>query len=874
MVIYKNIQLQDELVNVIRHMNAVEEYREVLQSLQSVWDNLTLLGQLSGASTDMSATRQAFNDLTGSLLNQLGGETLKKSTQEITAKAQVAVDILVRNLFERTADIGFLATDDDLRRFLGEVAEKSNNLHLAKELDLSRLALRQRFGEYVAKYSVYADIVLFDTQGKILVRLDDQVTLERSQDKLIEEALTTTAAYVETYRPHDFVPGPPTLSYAYRVCTPEGMAIGVLCLCFRFENEMERIFANLVSPEDWSVVMLLDTHGKVVASSDAFHIPVGTPLSLVLDAPYQIVRFAGREYLASSCSTQGYQGYLGPGWYGHAMLPIEHAFNKNVAQLLDNIPDRVMQKMMQSPTLFGEALRSIPTQAERIQADLNRSVWNGNVRLSNALQSINPTFSKILLWEISNTGARTKDVFSRSITDLHETVVSTILQDTRFLASLAIDIMDRNLYERANDCRWWALSSAFRRLLDKPSLSPEDGLEIAEILRYINGLYTVYSSLLVFDTRGTIIATSGGGDGSGYGAGIGEDWVRRTLGQSSSQGYAVSDFSPTPLYGGRHTYIYGAAIRSLTSQQVVGGIGIVFDSAPQFAAMLKDALPRGSKGEPIAGAFAVFTDRHRQIIACSDTRFNPGDKLDLDPQHFAIGNGESFSTIHLLDGRYFAVGGRVSTGYREYKGAADCYQNDVLALVFMPLCEAAEAPDRHNFSRLELHSDRSNDGSCVEIATFRIGTKWFGLNSSDVVEAVDPKGIAAVPGAGNVFAGYLMYQGRPMATYDISALANTSLAADEGQRQVILLRKGEGALFGILVDALGEIPEISSQRIQPLPAMLAGGNVLGEAIISTSTPDREHLLLVLGVDRIAARLGVGRNEGNGVLLLAGESKEG
>ena len=113
MASYKNIEIDDGLMGVIRHMDTVEEYREVLQGLQLVWDNLTLLGQMSGAGTDMTATRQSFNALTGQLINQLGAEILKKSVQEMRAKAQVAIDILVRNLFERTADIGFLATDDD-----------------------------------------------------------------------------------------------------------------------------------------------------------------------------------------------------------------------------------------------------------------------------------------------------------------------------------------------------------------------------------------------------------------------------------------------------------------------------------------------------------------------------------------------------------------------------------------------------------------------------------------------------------------------------------------------------------------------------------------------------------------------------------------
>lgn len=75
---YKSIELDERLMGVIRHMNAVEEYREVLQGLQAVWDNLTLLGQLSGVGTDMNSTRQAFNQLTSSLLNQLCNETLKK----------------------------------------------------------------------------------------------------------------------------------------------------------------------------------------------------------------------------------------------------------------------------------------------------------------------------------------------------------------------------------------------------------------------------------------------------------------------------------------------------------------------------------------------------------------------------------------------------------------------------------------------------------------------------------------------------------------------------------------------------------------------------------------------------------------------------
>ncbi len=54
----------------------------------------------------------------GALLDALANDSLKKVTASTGMRGQVAVDILILNLFERTADIGFLATDRDLRLFL------------------------------------------------------------------------------------------------------------------------------------------------------------------------------------------------------------------------------------------------------------------------------------------------------------------------------------------------------------------------------------------------------------------------------------------------------------------------------------------------------------------------------------------------------------------------------------------------------------------------------------------------------------------------------------------------------------------------------------------------------------------------------------
>ncbi|MBS4095407.1 MAG: chemotaxis protein CheW [Sulfuricella sp.] len=877
-------------------MSGAEEYRETLQDLQGVWDNLTLLGQLSGTGTDMSATRQAFNQLTAGLLNNLGTESLKKVVQEMKSKAQVAVDIMIRNLFERTADIGFLATDDDIRDYAarapvflklikqGYGAEKER---IQAEFAALTSALKTRFREYVQKYSVYNNIILLDCDGNVLIQLDDANPATRSTDPLLQESLSTGHAYVETYHQSDLVPAAPaSLIYSYRVTSPDDDApLGVLCLCFRFANETAGIFANLRGNDDWGIITLLDSDGKVIASSDEWHVPIGAEMERVVDADYRVVRFAGREYLATTRPTKGYQGYTGLGWYGHVMVPLEHAFGNDASDMLKLVTAEVLADVMSNPSLFSEDLRNIPLQADRIQRELNRSVWNGNVRQSGDKKAINPAFSKILLWEISNTGLKTKDVFARSIGNLHQTVVSSILQDSQFLASLAIDIMDRNLYERSDDCRWWALRTHFRELLAKPQLSDADLRELQTVLAHINSLYTVYSNLVLFDRQGRVLAVSNPDYQAYCGKPLGEEWMKAVLGLKNSQSYAVSAFEPSPLYSGKHTYIYGAALFDVEAgHKAVGGIGIVFDSEPQFEAMLKDALPRDEKGEIVRGSFGVFADRERRVIASTHVDIRPGGRIELDEKFFALANGEGVSNIIEYAGHYYAVGSRVSRGYREFKDARDSYRNDVVALVFVPLCAVnAEQRSQRDIERprMQLQVGRSKEfGDTVEIATFYVGENWFGLYSENVVEAIDLAGMTRVPGASSYLVGYVLHDSIPIPVVDIhQLLPKTREKHSSPHQQIVLVRLKENNLFGILVDSLGEIPEVADHRVESLSSMFSGEGVIADSLVKPdpSQPVGE-LLLVLNPEKICQRISVLKNQDHhrpgepNVNLLSGAAK--
>ena len=856
---YEGINVDREIVDLIKLMGKADEYRERLHNLQSVWDNLTLLGHLSGTATDMSDTRIAFQQLSGNLLNQLGRETLKKATLAMKSKAQVAVDIMVRNLFERTADIGFLAMDDEIREYLTKFAplkSRESNEEIEPDLKNYDSNLLARFREYVQKYSVYANIILLDTEGNVLLQLDTDNPVRHTNDALISLSLTTSQAYVETFRHSDLIPDQTnSLIYSYRVTGTDGISnLGVLCLCFRLDNEAERIFSNLVNAEDWSVVTLLDQRGVVIASSDHFHIPVGATIGYKLDSDWSVTRFAGRQYLAVTQATQGYQGYMGPGWYGHVMLPLDHAFDQDARNQLENdIQESTLTDVMNNSKLFSDELREIPCQAAKIQRALNRSVWNGNVSQNGGNKALNPAFSKILLWEISNTGLKTQDVFDQSIDNLHQTVISSILEDSQFQAALAIDIMDRNLYERANDCRWWALSSLFGHTLSSAEPDSTSLGAVSKTLAKINGLYTVYDNLVLFDRKGNVLAVSNPRYQSYCGQVLNEEWVRRTLSLGDSQSYAVSAFAPTALYQDKHSYIYAAAIRDQSSNTgIVGGIGIVFDSTPQFAAMLNDALPRDENGAVPEGCFGVYADREHHIISSTLNTLPLGTHLDLEEAYFQLGHGERKSGITIFNGNYYAVGACMSNGYREYKDERDAYRNDVVALIFAKLGECRQNERRGNSgSRGRMQSAEikmAGGGECVEIATFYVDNHWLGIATNYVVESIDPKGLTTVPGAGENLLGYIMFHDRLISVVGLwGMLGNEGKRRSSNEPQIIVIRLGgeQDSLIGIMVDELGEIPEIPVERIEKVSPMMSNGNTLAENLVKPGAGKSSREMIVL-----------------------------
>lgn len=83
---------------------------------------------------------------------------------------------------------------------------------------------------------------------------------------------------------------------------------------------------------------------------------------------------------------------------------------------------------------------------------IQRIVWNGHLLTSG--QSGELQKLKSILDQISETGGRSNAPFAQSINDLFQTVLSSGMRDAQCTSHLLVDLLDRNLYERSDDCRW------------------------------------------------------------------------------------------------------------------------------------------------------------------------------------------------------------------------------------------------------------------------------------------------------------------------------------------------------------------------------------------------------------------------------------
>ncbi|MBT9504130.1 MAG: chemotaxis protein CheW, partial [Burkholderiaceae bacterium] len=597
-----------------------------------------------------------------------------------------------------------------------------------------------------------------------------------------------------------------------------------------------------------TVIVLLDAESRVLVSSDPWQLPPGAQLPATRQ--HRLV-FAGRDYLAVAAAASGYEGYQGPGWSALALLPVEHAFDDGEAQAgVDQGFDHLAASV-DTRELFDAELRGIPLEARRIQRDLSRSLWNGKLRSRlTAAAGESGGFAVTLLNEVERTGQQLRQVFEQAIGNLHGAALAAVFDAAVFHARLAIDIMDRNLYERANDCRWWALDGELQQVLAGGSAEAASAR-----LRHINSLYTVYALLLVFDAQGCIVAVSDPTQAHRVGQRLEQPWVAVALGLRDRERFVVSPHEACGLYGEAGelpTYAYAAALPAPDDDaRVLGGVAIVFDGAPQFAAMLRDALPQEGQGT------ALLLSRDGRIVASSDARWVVGEIGPVAPALLDLGAGETRCCELELDGVVQAVGIAMSGGYREYRRGAPRSAQDVAAVMLVPLGSrlalAPDAPATFVPPEAPLQPEEM-----LDIASFLVDGQWLGLPARQTLEALERPRIAGMPNAPAALIGMLSHNEQMLPVLDLGLLRG-GRPCPQVDAPVLVCQDGRGQRLALRVQELGPVFSVALAAARPRPA-LGGLVAAGRERLVRGSGDAAAMLTLIDIDDLRRRLAASADE--------------
>jgi hypothetical protein len=228
------------------------------------------------------------------------------------------------------------------------------------------------------------------------------------------------------------------------------------------------------------------------------------------------------------------------------------------------------------------------------------------------------------------------------------------------LALNAIEIIDRNLYERTCDVRWWATDSAVVQCA-ADSANAELSSYATSRLGVILRAYTVYIDLWICDANGRVIA-NGRPDlyPKAVGCSVaGEAWFREALATKSGDDFAVADIAVCQELNNQPVATYAAAIRQDADMhgRPAGVLGIHFNWGPQ-AQTVVDGV-RVSEEERTRTR-VMLLDRNFKVLADSKHQGVLIERIELKT------GGAPTGTYTEKDGSVVAFAH--TPGYETYQG--------------------------------------------------------------------------------------------------------------------------------------------------------------------------------------------------------------
>lgn len=230
------------------------------------------------------------------------------------------------------------------------------------------------------------------------------------------------------------------------------------------------------------------------------------------------------------------------------------------------------------------------------------------------------------------------------------------------LALVNIDLIDRNLYERTADVRWWATDGSVVDTLEKKT--SESYQQATKRLGVILQAYTVYYDLVLADADGKIIANGNPEKYSSVGTVVADStWFKTAMKTKNGNEFGFESVHRSPLVNNDLALVYSCAVREdgSTKGNIMGVLGVIFkwESLSQTIIQHTPISDDEKKTTRIC-----ITDDDGLILADSENKMLK-DKIQFDKKTGLYGENKNYLFTEYL-GRDSCIAHARSAGFEGY----------------------------------------------------------------------------------------------------------------------------------------------------------------------------------------------------------------